>query len=163
YSTAYHGLVDCGHLQAGETVVILGASGGIGLCAIQIAKALGATVIATASTEEKLNRCAAHGADHVILSSVDNLKQKIVDMTDGRGADVILDVVGGSLTDSALRAIAPFGRYLIAGYASGVVPMVKGNLVLLKQAQVIGVSYRLFLERFPDRAAANLERLCQWF
>ena len=163
YSTAYHGLADCGRLAAGETLVVLGASGGIGLCAIQIAKAIGATVVAAASTPEKLAKCAANGADHLIDVSSENVTEAIRRITGGRGADVILDVVGGGMTEDALRAIAPYGRYLIAGYASGVIPLIKGNLVLLKQAQVIGVSYRLFLERTPERAAANLRRLCEFF
>lgn len=163
YSTAYHGLVDCGKLQAGETLVVLGASGGIGLCAIQIAKGLGATVIAVASTLPKLEKCRANGADHLIDGSRENLTERIRHFTGGRGADVTLDVVGGDATEPALRAIAPYGRHLIAGYASGTIPQIKGNLVLLKQAQVIGVSYRLYLERTPEKAAANLRRLCEMF
>jgi len=163
YSTAYHGLTDCGRLQDGETLVVLGASGGIGLCAIQIAKGLGATVIAVASTPEKLAKCRANGADHLIDSSRENLTERIRHFTGGRGTDVTLDVVGGDVTEPALRAIAPYGRHLIAGYASGVIPQIKGNLVLLKQAQVIGVSYRLYLERTPEKAAANVRRLCEMY
>lgn len=161
YSTAYHGLVDCGQLAAGETIVILGASGGIGLCAIQIAKAIGATVVAAASTPLKQRTCLNNGADHVIDSDPGTLGTRIKELTGGRGADVILDVVGGDATESALRAIAPYGRFLIAGYASGVIPLIKGNLVLLKQARVIGVSYRLHLERNPRLAMASLDRLCE--
>ena len=163
HSTAYHALVDCGRLAAGETLVVLGASGGIGLCAIQIGKALGATVIAVASTPDKRATCRENGADHLIDGSTENLTERIRELTGGQGADVILDVVGGDVTDRALRAIRPFGRYLIAGYASGVIPMIKGNVVLLKQAQVIGVSYRLLLERDPAHAAANLSALCRLF
>lgn len=161
YSTAYHGMVDCGQLKAGEVVVVLGASGGIGLCAIQVAKALGARVIAVASTEEKLARCRAHGADEGINSSDQDVTARIRQLTADQGAEVVLDVVGGDLTEKALRAVRPYGRLLIAGYASGVIPLIKGNLVLLKQAQVIGVSYRLFLERTPHLAAANLQQLCE--
>lgn len=160
YSTAYHAIVDCGKLAAGEDLVVLGASGGIGLCAIQIAKALGARVIAVASAAEKLAKCKSNGAEVLIDGSQGNLTEQIRSHTAGRGADVILDVVGGDVTEAALRAIKPYGRYLIAGYASGVIPMIKGNLVLLKQALVIGVSYRLYLERTPERAAANLQQLC---
>lgn len=161
YGTAYHGLVDCGRLAAGETLVVLGASGGIGLCAIQIAKALGATVIAVASTADKLTKCRQHGAHHLINVITENLTERVRQLTAGRGADVILDIVGGDLTEKALRATAPYGRLLIAGIASGVIPQIKGNLVLLKQAQVIGVSYRMFLEGTPMRAAQNLKHLCE--
>jgi NADPH:quinone reductase len=160
YSTAYHAVADCGQLQAGQDLVVLGASGGIGLCAIQIGKALGARVIAVASTPEKQQRCRESGADVVIDSVREDLTAAIRQHTGG-GADVILDVVGGDVTEAALRAIKPYGRLLIAGYATGVIPMIKGNLVLLKQAQVIGVSYRLLLERTPERARANLEQLCR--
>lgn len=160
YSTAYHGLVDCGHLAADDVLVVLGASGGIGLCAIQIGKALGATVIAVASTEEKLAKCKSNGADHLINAATENISDRIKEITGKKGANVILDVVGGEVTEAALRGIAPYGRLLITGYASGIIPNIKGNLVLLKQASVIGVSYRLHLERFPEKAAANLRALC---
>jgi NADPH2:quinone reductase len=161
YSTAYHGLVDCGRLREGETLVVLGAAGGIGLCAIQIAKSIGARVIAVASTDEKLRRCKENGADACINITTQPLTETIREMTGGKGADVIWDVVGADVTERALRAIAPYGRLLIAGYASGTIPVIKGNLVLLKQAQVIGVSYRLFLERTPEAAARNLDALCR--
>ena len=161
YSTAYHGLVDCGQLQPGEVLVVLGASGGIGLCAIQIAKAIGARVIAVASTPEKLAKCKANGADELINSSEEDITARIRQLTSDGGADVVLDVVGGDITERALRAIRPYGRLLIAGYASGTIPLIKGNLVLLKQAKIIGVSYRLFLERTPELAARNLKRLCE--
>jgi NADPH2:quinone reductase len=163
YSTAYHAIVDCGRVAPGEEVVVLGASGGIGLCAIQIAKALGARVIAVASSTEKLAKCRDHGADELINGREEDLTAAIRSATGGRGADVILDVIGGDVTEAALRAIAPYGRHLIAGYATGVIPMIKGNLVLLKQAQVIGVSYRLLLERTPERAMANLAALCRLY
>ncbi|MES2415939.1 MAG: NADPH:quinone oxidoreductase family protein [Pseudomonadota bacterium] len=163
YSTAYHGLVDCGHLAAGDVLVVLGASGGIGLCAIQIGKALGATVIAVASTEEKLAKCKDNGADHLVNATTENISDRIKAITAKKGANVILDVVGGDVTEAALRGIAPYGRLLIAGYASGIIPNIKGNLVLLKQASVIGVSYRQHLERNPAKAAANLRTLCDLY
>jgi len=161
YGTAYHAVVDCGQLAAGQDLVVLGASGGIGLCAIQIGKALGARVIAVASTAEKLETCRAHGADALINSREQDLTAAIRAATGGRGADVTLDIIGGEVTEAALRAIKPYGRHLIAGYATGVIPMIKGNLVLLKQAQVVGVSYRLLLERTPERANAVVEQLCR--
>src|SRR5258706_1621953 len=159
YGTAHHALAEAGALQAGETLVVLGASGGIGLCSIQIGKALGARVIAVASTAEKLAKCKEHGADDLIQGD-ESLRDRIKDLTGGRGAEVIMDIVGGDATDSAIRAIAPYGRYLIAGYASGIVPNIKANLIFLKQARVIGASFRILLERNPQAAGANIQHLC---
>ncbi|WP_042877131.1 NADPH:quinone oxidoreductase family protein [Cupriavidus necator] len=159
YGTAHHALVDAGALQKGETLVVLGASGGIGLCSIQIGKALGARVIAVASTAEKLAKCKEHGADELIQGD-ESLRDRIKELTGGKGAEVIMDIVGGDATDSAIRAIAPYGRYLIAGYASGIVPNIKANLIFLKQARVIGASFRILLERSPESAAANIRHLC---
>src|SRR5258706_6257079 len=159
YGTAHHAIAEAGALKAGETLVVLGASGGIGLCSIQIGKALGARVIAVASTPEKLAKCKQHGADELIRGD-ESLRDRIKDLTGGRGAEVIMDIVGGDATDSAIRAIAPYGRYLIAGYASGIVPNIKANLIFLKQARVIGASFRILLERNPQAAGANIEHLC---
>ncbi|MBV7482362.1 NADPH:quinone oxidoreductase family protein [Bordetella sp. BOR01] len=163
YSTAYHALVDCGQVQAGDKVLISGASGGIGIAAIQIAKAKGATVIAMAGTPEKMEACRAEGADVVLDSNVEDLTHAIRDVAGRQGVNVVLDIVGGEFTEQALRAIAPNGRHLITGYASGNVPLIKGNLVLLKRAQVIGVSYRQLLASTPAAAARNLEELCRMF
>ncbi len=162
YSTAYHALVDCGRVQAGDTVLVSGASGGIGIPAIQIAKAKGATVIAAAGSSEKMQACKDEGADYAIESRGD-IVGAVREIVGRQGVNVILDVVGGDFTEQALRTIAPYGRHLITGYASGQVPMIKGNLVLLKQAQLIGVSYRLMLERAPEEAARNLNELCRMF
>jgi len=159
YGTAHHAIAEAGALKAGETLVVLGASGGIGLCSIQIGKALGARVIAVASTAEKLAKCKEHGADELIQGD-ESLRDRIKDLTGGRGAEVIMDIVGGDATDSAIRAIALYGRYLIAGYASGIVPNIKANLIFLKQARVIGASFRVLLERDPQAAAANVRHLC---
>ena len=161
YGTAYHALLDNGQLESGQSLVVLGASGGLGLCAIQIAKTLGASVIAVASTPEKRAKCLANGADYVIDGSCEPLTARIRELTNGRGAQVIFDIVGGAMTEPALRAIAPYGRFLIVGYASNQIPSIKANLVLLKQAQVIGVSYRLFAERTPELALDNLNTLCE--
>jgi NADPH:quinone reductase len=160
YGTAHHVLVEAGALKKDETLVVLGASGGIGLCSIQIGKALGARVIAVASTPEKLAKCKEHGADDLIRTD-ESLRDRIKELTGGRGADVIMDIVGGDATDSALRAIAPYGRYMIAGYASGIVPNIKANLIFLKQARVIGASFRVLLERNPQAAAVNIRHLCE--
>lgn len=154
YGTAHHALAEAGALQRGETLVVLGASGGIGLCSIQIGKALGARVIAVASTPQKLAKCREHGADEVIPGD-ELLRDRIKDLTGGQGAEVIMDIVGGEATDRAMRAIAPYGRYLIAGYASGIVPDIKANLIFLKQARVIGASFRILLERNPTRSAGR--------
>jgi len=158
YGTAHHVLVEAAALKQDETLVVLGASGGIGLCSIQIGKALGARVIAVASTPEKLAKCKEHGADDLIRTD-ESLRDRIKELTGGRGADVIMDIVGGDATDSALRAIAPYGRYMIAGYASGIVPNIKANLIFLKQARVIGASFRILLERNPQAAAVNIRHL----
>lgn len=158
YGTAHHAVVDCGELAKGQTLAVLGAAGGIGLAAIQIGKALGAKVIAVASTPEKLERCRANGADELVLNS-EPIRDRIRALTGGRGADVILDVVGGDVTNVALRAIAPYGHYVIAGYASGVIPMIQGNLVVLKQAKVVGASFRLLLEQTPELGIASVRKL----
>ena len=160
FGTVYHSLVDCGALARGQTVVVLGAAGGLGLCAIQVAKALGARVIAVASSPEKRAKCRDKGADEVIESDPAILRDRIRSLTADRGADLVLDIVGGDFTEPALRAIAPHGRLVIAGYASGQIPRIKANLILLKQASVIGASYRMFSENQPEAAAANLKILC---
>jgi len=159
YGTAHHAVVDCGELAPGCTLAVLGAAGGIGIAAIQIGKAIGAQVIAVASTPEKLAKCKEHGADHLVLNS-EPIRDRIRELAGGRGADVILDVVGGDVTNVALRAIAPYGRYVIAGYASGIIPMIQGNLVVLKQAKVVGASFRLLLEQTPELGVASVRKLC---
>ena len=160
FGTTYHALVDCGGLADQQTVLILGASGGLGLCAVQLAKAMGARVIAAASTEEKRAVCADMGSDFTIDSDAGRLREQVRAITNGRGVDIVFDVVGGSLTDPALRCIVPYGRYVIVGYAAGI-PNIKANLVLLKQARVVGVSYRQFVESRPDDARSNMEKILQ--
>lgn len=159
YGTAYYALATCGGLAAGQDLVVLGASGGLGLCAVELGKALGARVIAVASNAQKLAVCRAHGADELIDSSVEPLRDRIRALTNDRGAAVVFDVVGGEATEAALRGIAAFGRLLIVGYASGQIPAIKANLVLLKQAHVIGVSYRIYTETEHAAVAAELARL----
>ncbi|MDP3138311.1 MAG: NADPH:quinone oxidoreductase family protein [Burkholderiaceae bacterium] len=160
YGTSHHGLVTRGHLRAGETVVVLGAAGGLGTSAIQIAKALGARVVAVASTDEKLAYCQDQGADFLINAKTDPIREKLQAFTEGRGADVVYDVVGGALTEVFLRGLAPYGRLLIAGYASGVIPSIKANLVLLKQAEVIGVSFRQYFQQRSQDAIEDVRHLC---
>ncbi len=162
YGTSYHALVDRAGLQAGETVLVLGAAGGVGLAAIEIAKALGATVIAAASSDEKLAVCRAHGADHLLNYSRDDLRERVKAYTDARGPDVVYDPVGGSFTEPAFRSIGWRGRYLIVGFANGEIPKLPMNLPLLKGASVIGVFWGDFVKREPERNAQAIEVLLQW-
>lgn len=157
--TAYHALVDRGELKAGETVAVLGAAGGIGLGAIQIAKALGARVIAVASTQEKLDACRALGADEVLIPDIPRLKDQLLEATGGAGVDVVLDTVGGPITLAALRGLRTYGRHLIVGYSSGEIPQIPGNYVLLKQVSVIGVSFRQCAQNTPALAHAGMKAL----
>lgn len=161
YGTSHHGLLARGNLKKGETVAVLGAAGSLGTSAIQIAKAVGAYVIAVASTPSKLQFCQVIGADFGILSGSDTLREELKAATDSRGPHVIYDVVGGDLTETLLRAIAPTGRLLIAGYASGKIPAIKANLILLKQAAVIGVSFRQYFQQLPQLAKADLANLIE--
>ena len=127
YGTAYHALVDRGQLAAGETVAVLGAAGGLGLCAIQIAKALGARVVAVASTEEKRSICLENGADAAVPADPESLNVRLRELGDGKGVHVVHDTVGGPLTLAALRGLRPYGRHLIVGYSSGIIPQISGN------------------------------------
>lgn len=159
YGTAYHALVDRGRLQSGETVAVLGAAGGLGLCAVQIAKALGARVIALASTPEKLQTCKDHGADEVLLSSSPDIKSQLQALSGGDGVDMIHDTVGGPLTMACLRGLRPHGRHLIVGYSSGEIPQIPANYILLKQVSVIGVSFRQCAQKTPEVARAAMHEL----
>jgi NADPH2:quinone reductase len=140
YCTAYFALVHRAQLQPDETILILGAAGGVGLSAIDVAKAMGARVIAAASTEEKLALCRAQGADEVILYSEEDLKTRAKELSGG-GVNVVYDPVGDAFADPALRTLAPEGRYLVIGFAGGEIPRVPWNLILLKQCQVVGVNW----------------------
>jgi len=160
YGTAYHALIDRGELSKGESVAILGAAGGIGLCAIQIADAVGAQAIAVASTEEKLAVCRSNGAKAALKTTSPNLAQLLRECSAGtKGLSVVHDTVGGALTLTALRALKPFGRHLIVGYASGEIPLIPGNYVLLKQVDVRGVSFRQCAQDSPDVAHASIQTL----
>lgn len=156
YATSYHALVQRAQLKEGETLLVLGASGGVGSAAIEIGKALGATVIAAASTDDKLRFCSELGADLTINYTDEDLKNSVRDLTDGRGADVVYDPVGGALTESAFRSIAWNGRHLVVGFTAGEIPRLPLNLPLLKGAAVIGVFWGSFTAREPKTAAANL-------
>ena len=163
YCTSIHALQDCGHLQPGETLVVLGAAGGVGTSAIEIGKAMGARVIAAASSEEKLAFCRKLGADEGIDTSKADLRQRILDLTGGKGADMIYDPVGGALTEAALRATAWRGRFLVIGFASGNIPSVKLNLALLKERQILGVYWGDWTKHDPAGQRRNVERLSGWF
>jgi NADPH2:quinone reductase len=159
YGTAPHALADRGTLQAGETVLVLGASGGVGIAGIEIAKALGATVIAAASTQAKLDICAAHGADFLVNYAIEDLSSRVREVTNNRGADIVYDPVGGSQTLPALKAIAWLGRLLVIGFASGEIPHVPLNIPLLKGCSMIGLTRTPMLLRDPDYRARHFSRL----
>ena len=163
YATSHHALVDRAQLKTGETVLVLGAAGGVGTAAIQIAKACGARVIAAASNDEKCALCRSIGADATINYSSEDLRQAVKTLTNGNGPDVIYDPVGGDLTELAFRTIAWRGRYLVVGFAAGPIPALPLNLVLLKVASVVGVFWGAFAKREPKANAAMLAELAQWY
>jgi NADPH2:quinone reductase len=163
YATSHHALMDRGELKAGETVLVLGAAGGVGTAAIQIAKAVGAKVIAAASTDEKCAMCTTLGADATINYSKENLREAIKALTDGKGPDVIYDPVGGDYAEPAFRSIAWRGRYLVVGFAAGPIPALPLNLTLLKGASIVGVFWGDFSRREPKANAAMMAELAQWY
>ncbi|MEE4803548.1 NADPH:quinone oxidoreductase family protein [Pseudomonas alliivorans] len=163
YGTSMHALKQRANLQPGETLLVLGASGGVGLAAVEIGKALGAHVIAAASSAEKLDVAKNAGADELINYTDTNLKDEIKRLTNGNGVDVIYDPVGGDLFDQAIRAIAWNGRLLVVGFASGRIPELPVNLALLKGASVVGVFWGSFAQRQPQDNAANFKQLFAWF
>jgi NADPH:quinone reductase len=162
YATSYHALVDRGALRPGETLLVLGASGGVGLAAIEIGKALGATVIAAASSDAKLVVCKEHGADHLIDYAADDLRARIKQLTDGKGVDVVYDPVGGAYTEAALRSCAWRGRLLVVGFAAGDIPKIPANLTLLKGASVVGVFWGDYARREPGRVIHDVMTLFGW-
>jgi NADPH2:quinone reductase len=162
YGTSMHALKQRANLQPGETLLVLGASGGVGLAAVEIGKAIGAKVIAAASSAERLEVAKAAGADELINYSESNLKDEVKRLTGGQGADVIYDPVGGDLFDAAIRSIAWNGRLLVVGFASGRIPELPVNLTLLKGAAVVGVFWGSFAQRQPQDNAANFQQLFAW-
>ncbi|CAI8952215.1 NADPH:quinone reductase [Pseudomonas donghuensis] len=163
YGTSMHALSQRGQLKAGETLLVLGASGGVGLAAVEIGKAMGARVIAAASSAEKLAVAKAAGADELINYDQASLKDEIKRLTGGNGVDVIYDPVGGDLFDQAVRGIAWNGRLLVVGFASGRIPELPVNLALLKGAAVLGVFWGAFAQRQPADNAANFQQLFAWY
>ena len=163
YGTSIHALKDRAALQAGETLLVLGAAGGVGLAAVEIGAAMGARVIAAASSDDKLATAREHGASETIDYGREDLRARLKEITKGRGVDVVYDPVGGAMTEAALRSIAWEGRFLVVGFAAGDIPKLPLNLVLLKGCQVVGVFWGAFAEREPQRNEANLAELVAWF
>ena len=163
YGTAIHALKQRGALQAGETLLVLGASGGVGLAAIEIGKAMGARVIAAASSAEKLEVARQAGADELINYQDEDIRERLKTLTKGQGVDVIIDPVGGDLFETVFRSIAWNGRMLVIGFASGTIPSLPANLPLLKGAAVIGVFWGSFAQRQPQDNVANFQQLFAWF
>src|SRR5436190_5200777 len=163
YGTSDHALRDRASLKAGETLLVLGAAGGVGLAAIEIGKALGARVIACASTDDKLAVCREHGADEAINYTTEDLRERIKALTRGNGADVVYDPVGGSYTELALRSIAWRGRLLVVGFAAGDIPKIPLNLTLLKGCSIVGVFWGDWARREPAHMLARMEQLARWF
>ena len=159
YGTSYHALKDSAGLQAGETVLVLGAAGGVGYTAVELARAMGATVIAAASSARKLDYAKQAGAHHLIDYSSANLKETVKELTDGKGVDVVYDPVGGELAEQSYRALAWHGRYLVIGFASGDIPQFGLNISLLKEASIIGVWYGTWAEKHPDQLMTNIAEL----
>ena len=162
YGTSHHAVVDRAQLKAGETMLVLGAAGGVGLAAIEIGKALGARVIAAASSDEKLEVCKAHGADATINYSNQDLREAIKAATGGKGPDVIYDPVGGIYAEPAFRSIGWRGRYLVVGFANGEIPKLPLNLTLLKGASLVGVFWGEFARREPKANLAAMRELMGW-
>ena len=163
YGTTYHALVQRANLKAGETLLVLGAAGGVGITAIEIGKALGARVLAAASSEEKLALAKAHGADAVFDYTKETIKSKVMEFTADRGIDVVYDPVGADYAEQCVRSMAWNGRYLVIGFAGGKIPAIPLNLALLKGCSLVGVFWGAHTRREPEVHAANLKALFQLF
>jgi NADPH2:quinone reductase len=163
YGTSHYALKDRANLQPGETLLVLGAAGGVGLAAVELGAAMGATVIAAASTDEKLEICREHGAAMTINYSTEDLKARVRELTGGVGADVVYDPVGGKYSEPALRATAWEGRFLVIGFAAGEIPKIPLNLTLLKSCSVVGVFWGAFVGREPKRHKDNVAELMRWW
>ena len=162
YGTSYHALKDRGQLAQGETLLVLGAGGGVGLAAVELGKAMGARVIAAASTEAKLAACREHGADETIDYTREDLRERVKVLTEGKGVDVVYDPVGGAFAEPAFRSLAWKGRHLVVGFANGDVPKLPMNLPLLKGASLVGVFWGEFTRREAALNRANMAELVGW-
>lgn len=163
YGTVIHALKDRGQLQPGETLLVLGASGGVGLAAVQLGKIMGARVIAAAGSDEKLAVCKAEGADALINYTSGSLKDEVKKLTGGQGADVIFDPVGGQFAQDSFSCINWKGRHLVVGFAAGPIPEIALNRLLLKGCASLGVFWGGFIQREPEAQAANVRQLYRWF
>jgi NADPH2:quinone reductase len=163
YGTACHALVDRAHLRAGETLLVLGAAGGVGLASVEVGKALGARVIACASSAEKLAVCREHGADETIDYSTGRLREDISRIVGDAGVNVVCDPVGGPYSETAIRAMAWAGRFLVVGFTAGEIPKIALNLPLLKGCSIVGVFWGSMLRREPALMTAGLARLTEWY
>lgn len=163
YATTHYAFKQRANLQAGETVLVLGAAGGVGLAAVELAKAAGAKVIAGASTDEKLATAIAHGADEAINYTSQSLKDRVKELTNGKGVDVIYDPVGGGLAETAFRSIGFNGRYLVIGFAAGDIPKLPLNLPLLKTASIVGVFWGAWAMREPAAHQQNMNEIIEMF
>ena len=163
YATTHHALIARGQLKPGETLLVLGAAGGVGTAAIQIGKILGACVIAAASSDEKCGLCRSIGADATINYGSASIRDELKTLTGGKGPDVVYDPVGGDLAEPVFRSLAWRGRYLVVGFAQGGIPALPLNLALLKEASIVGVFWGEFARREPKANAAGLAQLAQWY
>ncbi|ARK09553.1 NADPH:quinone oxidoreductase family protein [Fibrella sp. ES10-3-2-2] len=163
YGTSYHALKQRAQVRAGETILVLGAAGGVGLAAVTLGKLLGARVIAAASTDEKLALCRQYGADETINYTTQPLRDRLTELVGKKGVDVIYDPVGGDLAEPALRSMAWGGRYLVVGFAAGSIPSLPLNLPLLKGCSVVGVFWGAFAERQPEENRQNVQELLQFW
>jgi len=163
YGTSYHALKDRAQLRGGETLLVLGAAGGVGLAAVEIGKLMGARVIACASSEKKLALAREHGADALINYGASDLRERIREATAGKGVDVVYDPVGGGYAEPALRTMAAGGRYLVVGFASGEIPKIALNVPLLKQLAIVGVFWGAFAKSQPQANAVNFAELLDWY
>ncbi|HEV3226290.1 MAG TPA: NADPH:quinone oxidoreductase family protein [Acidimicrobiales bacterium] len=163
YGTSQYALKDRGHLKPGETLVVLGAAGGVGLAAVELGAVMGANVIAAASTDDKLALCREYGAAMTINYSTEDLKTRIRELTGGKGADVVYDAVGGQYSEPALRSMAWEGRFLVIGFAAGEIPRIPLNLALLKSCDIVGVFWGAFVGRERARHRENVAELMQWW
>ncbi|WP_080240567.1 NADPH:quinone oxidoreductase family protein [Spirosoma rigui] len=162
YGTSYHALKDRAGLQAGETLLVMGAAGGVGLAAVQLGVLMGARVIAAASSEEKLAVCRQMGAAETINYTTENLRERIKELTAGNGIDVVYDPVGDRYAEPAIRSLAWKGRYLVVGFAAGEIPSIPLNLALLKGASIVGVFWGAFAQREPKTSTQNFGQILHW-
>ncbi len=163
YATAIHAFAQCGRFQPGETALVLGAAGGVGLASIEVVKAMGGRVIAAASTDEKLELCRKLGADMVVNYNTEDLRKRTLELTGGKGVDVVFDPVGGDYTLAALRATAWGGRLLVVGFAAGDIPRIPLNYALLSEREIIGVFWGAWAARDPEGQGRNMDTMAQWF